>query len=293
METKGKITTGDIIAVYLILGILVAVGSFSDFNISSHLYNEQNAFGIFFCAYGERPMDWAEAAIGAMLIVGHNREKKGWGILQIMLGILFSTAAVASSIMMPLNYFGRSDINNVTIPVCIGALAVNAVIFLLVAKMLDGAKHEDVIRMVWTFFAVIILTTLVINLIKSPWERPRMRLISNQDDVVFQPWWHIGGTIKETLVAKGVSSDEFKSFPSGHTANAANILLFSLLPYLNHKLWKNQRLIFWMGILFAVLVAFSRIIMGAHFLTDVSFGFLISFTIYVIAGKLLEQKQKK
>ncbi len=77
-------------------------------------------------------------------------------------------------------------------------------------------------------------------------------------------------------MAEGVSSDEFRSFPSGHTACAACAMLIGLLPTLRKGKEKRTRLLFILGCLWAAAVAVSRIWMGAHFLTDVTMAWLIA-----------------
>jgi membrane-associated phospholipid phosphatase len=37
----------------------------------------------------------------------------------------------------------------------------------------------------------------------------------------------------------------------------------------------------------------ARIVAGAHFLTDVTFGFMISFTIMILLGKYLKIDRRK
>ena len=116
----------------------------------------------------------------------------------------------------------------------------------------------------------------LINLIKVPWGRVRMRQIYKTSESYFTPWWQAGSTLKKKLMAEGVSSDEFRSFPSGHTACAACAMLIGLLPTLRKGKEKRTRLLFILGCLWAAAVAISRIWMGAHFLTDVTMAWLIA-----------------
>lgn len=125
------------------------------------------------------------------------------------------------------------------------------------------------------------LEMIIINIIKIPWARPRMRMITAQNQV-FQPWWVIGSDMKDHLMALGIAAEEFKSFPSGHTGNAACALLLGVLPVICQKLKGKENLLFFIGVIFTLTVAFSRIIVGAHFLTDVTIGMSVTFLIEVI-----------
>lgn len=71
------------------------------------------------------------------------------------------------------------------------------------------------------------------------------------------------------------------SFPSMHA-----MIVFSLLPLLVKHLQKQKY--FW--VIFAVLVALSRVYLGFHFLSDVVFG---AFFGYFLGAFLLELHEKK
>ena len=76
--------------------------------------------------------------------------------------------------------------------------------------------------------------------------------------------------MKAKLIAEGVASDEFRSFPSGHTGCAACAMLAILLPTVCKRLRGKERLCLIIGAVWTAVVAFSRLMMGAHFLTDVT-----------------------
>lgn len=115
---------------------------------------------------------------------------------------------------------------------------------------------------------------LLINLIKIPWGRPRMRLIASDSRAFFLPWWQPGTALWDQLTAFGVAVEEFRSFPSGHAGNAVTLLLLGLLPQLNERLAPKRRLFVILGFVWVCLVSFSRIIMGAHLLSDTAVGML-------------------
>lgn len=85
----------------------------------------------------------------------------------------------------------------------------------------------------------------------------------------------------------GIVSEEFKSFPSGHAANAAIMILLGSLSLLDEKFKGKKDLLFFIGFGFALVVAFSRIVAGAHFLSDVTIGILITFLFEIITIKII------
>lgn len=71
------------------------------------------------------------------------------------------------------------------------------------------------------------------------------------------------------------------SFPSAHSSTS-----FSSLPILGYYLPKLNTLV----ILFCILVSFSRLYLGVHYLTDVAAGAILGYTISIL---ILKWKFKK
>lgn len=254
------------------LVVMMLIGSFLDYSISCALYNESNPFGIFFAAFGEAPATLGFTAAGTMLLAAHNREQRLTGILQCIGGIFLVIMGTLAICMMPSLYLSLPK----PAIAAIGLLCSAAVIF-LTARLSKRADRDEVIRVAAMVFFVIFAEMLLINLIKIPWGRARMRLVAADPRACFMPWWQAGDSLKNTLTAAGVAAEEFKSFPSGHTGNAAVMMLLGLLPRLDKRLAGKTRLLTGIGFLWACIVAFSRIIMGAHYLTDTTVGFTVGF----------------
>ena len=112
----------------------------------------------------------------------------------------------------------------------------------------------------------------------------------------FTPWYIINGSSSKLAAALGVDSTFFSSFPSGHTAAAGICYSIMFLPAFIEKL--NNKKTRWLFILVPTLitglVAFSRICVGAHYMSDVLFGgtfaFLSSIIAYLIVCKIYKKK---
>ncbi len=79
------------------------------------------------------------------------------------------------------------------------------------------------------------------------------------------------------------------SFPSGHATTA--MVLFGMLTYflMRNSSQKRQRLIyFFLGLLIVLLVGFSRIYLGVHFLSDVLGGYLLGATWMIMGITVIE-----
>ena len=96
------------------------------------------------------------------------------------------------------------------------------------------------------------------------------------------------------------ASEEFKSFPSGHVgASMVTCLFISILPLINKEYEKYQIPLFYCFFAWSLLVAFSRMLVGAHFLSDVSMGGLIASTcmlinneVLIVVNRKIEEKAK-
>ena len=109
-------------------------------------------------------------------------------------------------------------------------------------------------------------TFLNIHLFKMIWGRPRFIAIMN-DGAQFRQWYEIAGF--------AFWSDYYKSFPSGHTSASSSMFFLIVLPVLFPQLKKSAVLCRTVPVLFTPVVAFSRIMAGMHFITDVMAAFAI------------------
>lgn len=256
---------------------MMVIGSLWDFQISRAVYNPGSPFGLFFAAFGEYPAALGFAAGGTMLLLARNREKRLLGVLQSIGGCWFVLSGAAMAAMLPKGYLDISTALSGGIGIFCTGLTVWGV-----TRLCRGADRRTVLRVAAVFLPVIFADILVVNLIKIPWGRARMRLVAVDDRAYFMPWWMAGSELKDTLTAAGVAAEEFKSFPSGHTANASGLMLLCLLPRLSGKLAGKQTPLFFVGFVWTGLVAVSRVVMGAHYLTDTVVGFAVG--LMLLAG---------
>ena len=71
------------------------------------------------------------------------------------------------------------------------------------------------------------------------------------------------------------------------------MLLLGLVPYLKPQLQKYQKALVAFGFAWAAIVALSRILLGAHYLTDTAVGFLVGFlSVYLICNFLFRSQKQ-
>ena len=224
--------------------ILLCLGAFWDLKISTLFYDPHNIMGLFLQEGWPLLLKGLLTCCFALLM---DQKHPLFSILWIVCAILFS-----HQIMTLTDTFWLS----------IGSMiVVLALTFLLCHVITPEQKNRVcpyIIKYLQLFFSVLIITTLI----KVVWGRIRFRDLQQASQ--FCVWYlpcHEGGF----------------SFPSGHTSSFACSLLFLLsLPH-TKKYGISSRIIVWGCIL---LMMISRIIMGAHFLSDTVVGMLIAFIIW-------------
>lgn len=263
-------------AVYLI-GIIF--GSFFDWNISVAIADVDSPFGNAMETVGYM-ICYAIIPIGGILTcLGLIKRKNNWikalgvfiyalslGIMIYMLGNALSPDEHGYGVTMApaLAY---------TVAAALGILA-----SLLFYFIVDRNNQGMLLRLGLIILAAIILEVLFINVTKYLNCRPRFRYLTsdyNTTGEVFRQWWD--------FKPFQFNDDFHKSWPSGHTAFSGHLMLLSFVTplYIRHNK-ATAPILFALAFCFNITVGISRILCGAHFLSDISFGGLFSWTITVI-----------
>lgn len=254
-----------------IAAALLIVASFYDLAINHALSNSESVYGLLFVSLGEFPayiilpmcgVIWFYADLGI-------KDKR-----------LLIVARVASAILVWLGFFiwGAMGSRITESPKVIELSALYSILFafftLLLGKYLKINFTKYVRFAVFALF-VMLVSLVVIRLIKIGWGRMRYRdMLKVGDFTGFTPWYIPNGYNGNT------------SFPSGHTASACNIFIFVVLFNGKRRYIANG-----VALLFVVLTMFSRIVVNAHFLSDVLIGGLVSYLCYFIIKLLFERKK--
>ena len=271
-----------------IIGIIF--GSFFDLQISTAIASASNGFALTVSAIGPTIGFAAVAAMGggfvALIVKG-----KYHIALKILFGVL-AAACLGVAIFYPAGeYFGINGFYGAA-PEWAGYLIV---IIPECAAMVGGYfifkdYQNDKLWIIFCMIVVLLLIALlgIIPRLKDFIHRPRYRGLVQYADVSFHNWWEPFKEYRDYVNAHpDVPHDNFKSYPSGHTAEASILLVaFTFLPFANKKFEKIQLPLFLGGCALVLLVAFARILAAAHFLSDVSWGATIVLTLIIIANEV-------
>lgn len=279
----GYIYKKDAVVVAAILALCLFIGTFFDYQISSALFNSSSLFGRFVEAAGELPFELTASVAGIMLVRAARPDSKASKWLAV-LGILVNVGLAGYEIIGSLRVGGKLIAAQLVLTFALVIVA-NVIAY----RLTRDTDPDELTRWALMVLAVWVAQATILNVIVKPlWSRPRMRVIEVTQGLEFQPWWVIGNPDKWTYIAAGVIKDGFKSFASGHTAHAAIGMMLAGLPATAFKQEPSRRrVVFWAAAVVAALVAFGRIVIGAHFLTDVSCGFALVLVLECLAARIV------
>lgn len=110
-------------------------------------------------------------------------------------------------------------------------------------------------------------------------------MAKNADFSAFTRWYTIGDDMGKYSKAD--------SFPSGHVMNSSAVFLSYLFFISNEKLKKAAPALLVFSSVYVSLMAIARIAAGAHYLTDVTFGLMIGYCVFLLSYKFYALIVKK
>lgn len=271
---------GPVFVLAAVLVLLIMVGTWYDYAVSSFLYpGHPTAFGSFFAAFGELPAYFALHSAGIMLIRHRGKSTRFKDVFFLLGGIALFLLGVLGQFCEFVEDLPETPML-VAILVTLALFAFNYVLTLL---FLRNATREDILRYVMAVLFVCAGSMLAVNLLKLPWSRPRMWFLAAEPEANFVPWYRPNAAMKKHFTALGVKADAFRSFPSGHTVTAASSILWTLYPTMHRFFEGKGRLLYLFSLLWTLFVTLSRLTMGAHFLSDVAISWLFTLILYIFS----------
>lgn len=215
-------------------------------------------------------------------IYSFNDKKKYLAIIFIPVILVLSEMLVGDTLKYYCRFHDMEDFYEATLTkiilYIIAALITSLLIFFY--RKVDQEKNNKLLG-----FAVVIFGTcigyLIITIVKTPVGRMRYRAMNLINDFSFYTPWYKISEAKHILEGSIVPKDGFKSFPSGHTFSAGVCYVLICMPCLYKKFGTRNWKIFWyvLPITYTGLVGFYRIVVGAHYLSDVLVGGTIAYVL--------------
>jgi len=250
-----------IIVIWIVLAIIFG---FSDLYISIAVVDQSSLLGIFGRDFGEAP-GWGFIGIGISILIGSFikdvKKQKIGGIVIVVLSIILSLYYLLDGALQ--------DVINFT------SMMIFVILFSIVTFSRDWKDYRIVAFIIVVLAVVNVL--LFVQITKIVWGRVRfVNLLADYSN--FSPWF----------VPQGVTGN--KSFPSGHAA--MGFMLLPLLILLKDRDMRDPtRIIMTIAIIgWGLFVALSRVLIGAHYASDVLFSSAIASVITILLYKLVKSK---
>ena len=309
----------------VIFGVLLTIATIYDYQITHFLANKwmhdgqyfsSNVFGRIFEVIGEMPLYLFVIVASVIVVINLEKMKNKPG--RIILTILFLIVGVG------IGYYGWNRVGKYLAelnPENLGFLYENSIsnIFKILLSIIVEViiyyftnKYFKELSYKLLPFAIIVLICAALSNgfvqgLKPFAARERYRatyILDYNYDVIhngFTPWYILNGSssdIVDALIAQGVSdakSTYYSSFPSGHTCGASIVYSLMFIPFYIEK--TNEKKYKWIFIALPIiitgLVGISRMVMGAHYMSDVLFGgtsgFISALIGYIIVNAFFKK----
>lgn len=287
----------------VIFAVLLTVATLYDLDISKIMtkkalpagqYFSDSGFGLFFESVGSAPI-YIMAAIAGVVGFwwGLRKDNKYLKIIVPLIGAVVIFLGLFFFVKDIFRYVGEHMHNKEYMSngyvVCLEIMLtlIIGVLLTLTWKQIKPENNDKLIIWVAVILGTVALY-LIVHFIKTPIGRMRYRAMNCIGDTEFTGytrWYVVNGPRNLVPRPDGVSvSDSCKSFPSGHTYSAALVYTLLCLPDLLET-WNKKwvKISLYVGTIgFTGIVAISRIVVGAHYMSDVLFGGTLSFLAMVI-----------
>ena len=232
---------------------------------------------------------------GGYCALAFKKESKAW--VRVVFGVLALACYGASVYFAGEEFFGPNGFASAApkfVGYLISALPLAGAVYL--GYRLTRNSENPYVWVYLTIGIVAIFIALVpgTTVLKSIFHRPRYRaILASEGGIVFHNWWQPCRDYKSLMESFGMTSEEFKSFPSGHSCEAAMLFApVTFFPMINEKLRKYQMWGFVCAGLIVILTWFARMTAAAHFLSDVSMGALLMILFICIGNEVVVHSKR-
>lgn len=305
--TKKKNALVPIILFVVVFAALLITATFTDLQVSKILtsgvlpegqYYAQDFFGVMFECVGSSPVYLIMAFAFQIWFWYSRRFIKKHPLSEVLcalcaiLSVVADYICVNDSVGYVFEHFGAEKESFLT-GISIFYAVIITVVSLFAVRNFSDDSIKKLCRFAFAVVAVVALANATVNLVKIPMGRMRFRAMNTIGDFSkFTRWYVPNGQMDKDLMRQLFgTTDACKSFPSGHTCAAGmSYCLLMLIDVLDIKS-KRKKAALWIGtIAFTGIVAVSRIMVGAHFFSDVLMGGTIAFVSMVIFREIIIRK---
>ena len=256
----------------LIIGtVFLIIGGFFDLQISHAVYDAESLYGKIFQVFAAFPALLIASFCSMGILVTGEKRKEIKSRCIWLANILLTIILVYTAGTMPGWYLKGWTWIGVVLSILLFGIEYYA------AWYCSRKNKEEFRKAAKIGLYLMIFSLILYNAMKLIWGRERYRhMIKIGSFAGFSKWF-----CPHPLAA----GSEFMSFPSGHSANAAVIIWITLIPRFLETMKGKEKFFRAAAYIWIILSMFSRIVIGAHFLSDVTVGASITLILFYFLCK--------
>lgn len=305
IKAKNPIKLREIIIAAVIACAIFVVGAVLDFRISQKIYDPSstNIFGLIISGIAELPVCIALSVGGIGLIVRpRNKKAEVWFVILGVLALVASTYFAFSTVAELSEFETVKKYKTVFYVIgIILAIVLEGGIILFGIKKFKKYDSHNLFVVSLTLIIMAAATAAIVEGTKFLWSRPRPYYVysyGSAAETEYHPFWQLNpfGCLTQKI-SEPFTRDTLKSFASGHTAYASlGMFVLPMVTLLSPKYKEDRKLqiiLFYVGLLWALIAAFSRVLVGMHFVSDVGGGMIIAIVVGIITLLVLFKEKKQ
>lgn len=280
-----------------LFGVLLLLGTFVDKPIAQALYVPHNTIATLVTTVGIYPF-----AASVVLFMGVVCERTVHSEKNTLLKVIIGVTTIALALLV--GYAGASFLTDED---CLGgimpAISESGIAKLALSLIAEwplfwvgwqlAQRNDDkaLLKKAVCFTVVVLAAFVCMQMTKGIFNRPRYRIVAEGfEGVGFVPWYKISPDPANLIATYGLKANDFRSFPSGHAVlSISTISIMLSLAWLIPSLRGKEVKLCWIGFAFAVVIMFTRMLLGAHYLSDVCAGALIGL-VFVYIYDVLQRR---
>ncbi len=264
-----------------VIGLIT--GLFSDLEISRALYSENNTLAVILSVIGlylyYGSFVFFIGVLGKQLSLSVKRRTLKLPILLIYTYLALSTSTYGAGAFMSDSVCGflYEDAPHTITSYAVQGLFLFFPLF-FAGVIINGKKcDKQVIKDLMILLSLMTVALCFSNIVKSVFMRPRYRItLMGYEGIGFVQCFDIFREGRDLKSLYHLVSDDLASFYSGHAMNAAmGMVIMPCYAHVFERLKGKERYLSAVSAVIAIPVMISRIVLGDHYLSDISVGSLV------------------
>ena len=292
------------VAVLLFFGVLFFAGTFTDEYISRTLFSPGNTIVSVITSLGLIPYFAAPMLFCGTLYEKAVHSSQAKPVKVILCVICALTALfvgfIGGGALADRNCFGMifPSINRNYPVIAVLSILFEYPLFFVGYHFSRKTVDKLLVQRIIGLFIILLLAFVIMQSLKYTFNRPRYRtVVLGYEGIGFVPWYTRFEGASEYSELYGINGDEFLSFPSGHSILSVSAMyILPSFSWIFPKLRKHQFIMVMTGFLFGLVIMLTRIMLGAHYLSDVSMGAtigtLLSLVYTIIQLRICSKRER-